>query len=50
VRQIESRALKRLSEEDQVQQLLASLDLPTPGPDDQDPKDDASDPAPVLLH
>jgi RNA polymerase sigma factor (sigma-70 family) len=50
VRQIESRALKRLSEEDQVQRLLASLDLPTPEPGDDDPKDDASDPAPVLLH
>jgi RNA polymerase primary sigma factor len=50
VRQIESRALKRLSEEDQVQRLLASLDLPTPEPDEEDPTDDASNPAPVLLH
>ena len=50
VRQIESRALKRLSEENQMQRLLASLDLPMPEPDEEDPEDGASDPVPVLLH
>jgi len=43
VRQIESRALKRLSEEDQVHRLLASLDLPLPD-------EDADEPASPLLH
>jgi RNA polymerase sigma factor (sigma-70 family) len=49
VRQIESRALKRLSEEDQVQRLIASLDLPMP---DEAPEesDDDPPPAPVMLH
>ena len=28
----------------------ASLDLPMPEPDEEDPEDDASDPVPVLLH
>jgi RNA polymerase sigma factor (sigma-70 family) len=49
VRQIESRALKRLSEEDQVHRLMASLDLPMPdeGPEESD---DDPPPAPVMLH
>jgi RNA polymerase sigma factor (sigma-70 family) len=50
VRQIESRALRRLSEANQVQRLLASLDLPVPELDEEDPEADASGPIPALLH